>query len=231
MQSFHTTERQEQGLTLVLPGIEGLSRWNRNIAHGIDRGGFRGAIEIYDWTRGKLYYLWNLRSRQRHQEQAQVLADKIIDYQDHHPGRPVYIVGHSGGAAMIPLTLEKLPADRSITSAALLVPALSPSYPMETAVARTEHGLWNVTSRWDLWFLGLGTLIAGTVDGRHCISAGNVGFSPEVMTRSHLYGQKQIHRLPYDFSMLRTGHWGGHLSVTSPQFIAEYVTPRLMGNL
>lgn len=228
MQTYLTPKRMELGLCLVLPGIEGYGIWNRNIANGIARGGFPGAIEIHDWTRGKLFYLWNLRSRKRHQEQALVLADKIVAYQDRHPGQPVHLVGHSGGAAMIAFTLEKLPPERRITCGVLLLPALSPGYPMDVAVARTERGLWHVSSRWDFWFLGVGTLVAGTTDGRHCVSAGNVGFTPEVMDRAALSEQQRIHRLPYHFGMLRTGHWGGHLSVSSPRFIAEYVAPKLL---
>ena len=48
---LRTPERLQHGLVLVLPGIEGESCINHNIAHGLADGGVSSAIEIFDWTR------------------------------------------------------------------------------------------------------------------------------------------------------------------------------------
>src|SRR5512140_3603086 len=42
--------RYEQGLVIILPGIEGQSPLNANIARGLAQGGVPSAIEINDWT-------------------------------------------------------------------------------------------------------------------------------------------------------------------------------------
>lgn len=220
-----TPERLDRGLVIVLPGIEGLSHLNRRMARGLALGGVTQAIEIYDWTYGQLWQLWSLRSRRRHTEQATLLAGKIAAYQNEYPGRPVHLVGHSGGGAMIAYTLEALEPERKITSGIMLVPALSPSYSMRVAVSRTERGIWNFCSHGDFMFLGAATLLCGTTDGRHCVAAGNRGFSPRVVEDAAHSKQAVLRNVPYQWNMLTTGHWGGHLSISSARFIARDVAP------
>ena len=223
-----TPERLERGLVIVLPGIEGRSYLNRSIARGLARGGVTQAIEIYDWTFGVPWQLWSLRSRRRHTEQATQLAAKIAAYQNEYPGRPVHLVGHSGGGAMIAYTLETLEAGRKITGGIMLVPALSPSYSMRKAVSRAEYGIWNFCTHGDVLFLGLGTLVCGTTEGRHCVAAGNIGFSAKVIEAAVHSENARLRNVPYHWSMLKTGHWGGHLSVAASRFIAEHVAPLIL---
>jgi hypothetical protein len=56
-------ERLERGYVIVLPGIEGRSFLNRGIAAGLSDAGVPYGIEIYDWTDGPLWGIYNLRSR------------------------------------------------------------------------------------------------------------------------------------------------------------------------
>ena len=229
LSELNTPERLSRGLVIVLPGIEGRSYLNRSIARGLAQGGVEYGIEIYDWTYGPPWQLWSLRSRRRHTEQATLVAAKIAAYQNEYPKRPVHLVGHSGGGAMIAYTLETLEAGRKITSGVMLVPALSPKYPMRQAVSRTERGIWNFCSHGDLLFLGIGTLLCGTTEGLHCVSAGNVGFSKQVVQDSIVSNKAQLRNVPYQWHMLKTGHWGGHLSVAVPQFVAGHVAPLVHG--
>lgn len=228
LEKLRTPERLAQGLVLVLPGIEGYSRLNRRLARGLAQGGVPYSIEIYDWTFGWIWQLWSLRSRRRHTEQATILASRIAEYQNQYPGRPVHMVGHSGGGAMIAFTLEVLDPSRKITSGVMLVPALSPNYDLRTAVSRTERGIWNYCTRGDLFFLGAGTLLCGTADGRHCIAAGNVGFSKSALAQGRVSNQAALRNVPYRWEMFRSGHTGGHLSVTRSQFAAREIAPQLM---
>ena len=220
-----SSERLDRGLVIVLPGIEGLSHLNRRMACGLALGGVAHAIEIYDWTYGQFWQLWSLRSRRRHTEQATLLAGKIAAYQNEYPGRPVHLVGHSGGGAMIAYTLEALEPDRKITGGIMLVPALSPGYSMKLAVSRTERGIWNFCSHGDFLFLGVGTLICGTTDGLHGVAAGIRGFSSRTVTEATHSETAVLRNVGYQWSMLSTGHWGGHLSISSSRFIARDVAP------
>ncbi len=223
--TLKTPERLDRGLVIVLPGVEGYSYLNRSIARGLARGGVSHAIEIYDWTYGRFWQLWSLRSRRRHTEQATLLAGKIAAYQNEYPGRPVHLVGHSGGGAMIAYTLEALEPGRKITGGIMLVPALSPGYSLRVAVSRTERGIWNFCSHGDVLFLGVATLLFGTTDGRHTVSAGNLGFSSQVVNDAVHSETAVLRNAGYQWNMLKTGHWGGHLSISSSRFIARDVAP------
>ena len=213
----------------MLPGIEGYSHLNRKIARGLAQGGVTHAIEIYDWTYGWLWQLWSLRSRRRHIEQATLVAAKIAAYQNEFPGRPVHLVGHSGGGAMIAYALEALEPGRKITGGIMLVPALAPEYSMRLAVSRTERGIWNFCTHGDVLFLGIGTLFCGTTEGQHCVAAGNVGFKIPSTGETVSPERAVLRNVPYQWEMLKAGHWGGHLSITAPPFIASYVAPLIMG--
>ncbi|MBI3864486.1 MAG: hypothetical protein HY290_21600 [Planctomycetia bacterium] len=223
-----TPERLDRGLVLVLPGIEGESCMNHSIARGLADGGVNAAIEIFDWTTGViLLFLYHLRGTRRNLRHADRLVRRIVDYQQSHPGRPVYLVGHSGGAAMIALALERLPADRKIACAILLQAALSPDHDLSTALEHTEVGIWNFRSPLDVFFLGVGTWVAGTLDGPHQAAAGMVGFRlpPGLNSAAHKRYETQLHEVPFHKGMCADFHFGGHLTVTSRPFVANCVAP------
>ena len=126
---------------------------------------------------------------------------------------------------MIAYTLEALDPLRKITGGIMLVPALSPGYSLRVAVSRTERGIWNFCTHGDVLFLGLATLLCGTTDGRRCVAAGNVGFTAKVISDAVHSPESVLRNVPYQWNMLPTGHWGGHLSVVAQQFIARDVAP------
>ena len=127
LDDLQTPARRERGLVLVLPGIEGESCINHSIARGLADGGVTSAIEVFDWTTGViLLFLYHLRGWRRNVAQAKRIARRIAEYRKAYPGRPVHVVGHSGGGAMTVLVLERLPADTTVTSAVLLQAAVSP---------------------------------------------------------------------------------------------------------
>ncbi len=166
---------------------------------------------------------------ERNRQQAQEIAGQIVAYQDRYPGRPVTLIGHSGGAAMAVLILEALPADRQVTQAVLLAAAISPDHDLSTALSRTEHGILNFYSRGDVGYLVLGTLALGTIDRQHSISAGAAGFHPPAQLtdeQRQLYNSR-LQQVPYQLSMLRSCNLGGHFSVTNSKFVSDWVAPRL----
>ena len=222
--------RAEKGYTIVLPGVEGTSRRNISIARGLIDAGHEGAIDIRDWTTGH-WPLWpyHLMALDRNQKQAQEIARRIVSYQDRYPGRPVTLIGHSGGAGMTVLALEALPEGRRVTEAVLLAAAVAPDHDLSAALARTERGIWNYHSYGDVMYLVAGTLTLGTIDRRHTMSAGAIGFQiPENLDDDgrRLYAER-LHQVPYRLEMLRSLNFGGHFSVTARKFVAEWVAPKL----
>lgn len=227
-----TPERMEQGLVLVLPGIDGESFLNHDIARGLDDGGVTFAIEIFDWTTGIFpFFLYHLCSWRRNVKWAARLAERIVDYQNAHPGRPVHLVGHSAGGAMAVLAIERLPPGHTVTSAVLLGVALSHHYNLAVALGKTAHGVWNYHSRLDVLFLGLLTLVLGTVDRIPAVAAGNIGFVPpdDLTPEGRELYETRLHDLPFRPAMMASFNFGEHLSAANRVFVAEWIAPLLTG--
>jgi len=217
-----TPELLSQGLTIVLPGIEGRSRANSNIAVGLRQGGVKGAVEVVNWTTGCfLLFLYHLRRGKRNHRQAAAIADRIVQYQSDFPERPVHLVGHSGGGGMIGLILQKLPVEHSVTTATLIAPAMSPGFPMHALTEKTTGGVWHHYSLLDIPLLIIGTTVAGTFDGRHMPAAGAFGFRKK---------HPDLHEIGYQFRMLKDWHPGGHFGCTDPVFIRRWIAPVLVNN-
>jgi alpha-beta hydrolase superfamily lysophospholipase len=225
---LRTPERLEKGYVIILPGIEGRSVLNENIAKGLVDGGVESAIEIYDWTAGPVWlFPITLRAKSRNQHEAQKIAQKIVQYQDAHPDRPVHIIGHSGGGGEAVLTLEALPRNRRIASAILLAPAIAPDYNLTRALKRTGFGIYNYYSRYDLFFLTAGTTIMGTIDGQHARAAGAAGFNtPQDLTAEgkELY-RTRLHQQRYTKKMAEHGHRGLHIGWAKREFVANWLAP------
>jgi len=216
---------------MILPGIEGESILNRDIALGLDEGGVSAAIEVYDWTIGVPgAFVPNLAFLDRNKRQAAELARRIVEYREDHPGAPVFLIGHSAGGGVVVLTLEALPAGRQIDMAILLAPALSPDYDLSTALRRTRRGITSFFSSLDVGFLRVGTIIFGAVDRKHGSAAGAVGFvPPEELSAEdrELYGRK-LRQVRWTQRLRRVGASGLHIGWASQDFAREYLAPLIL---
>lgn len=218
-------DRLERGYTIVLPGIDGPSIANSNIAQGIANSGLETAIEVHDWTTGIPVLLpVHLYTRRANKRQAQLLADKIVEYQDRYPGRPVHLVAQSGGCGVLLWTLESLPPDRTITSAVMLSAAVSPTYDVSEALQHTDVGLWNFYSPLDVILLA-GTVVGGNIDGRWMPGAGAVGFRSR--SAKPQGDGPRVHQIPYSPKMLLVGNFGGHWGPAKSPFARDYIAPVL----
>ena len=225
--------RLSNGLAVVLPGIEGRGALSWSICRGLKDAGFPGAVLLWDWTSGLWpLLLFHLRAQQRNRHKSVALARSILAYQHDHPGKPVYLIGHSGGAAVAAWALEALPEGCAVTGAVMLGAALSPAFPLGPALQKVQGHLWNFWSPLDLPLLGAGTLIFGTADGKHSVSAGLCGFTvPDGATAEvkELY-RKRLRQCPYDLRMVRQFNLGGHFGCVNRVFIAEAVAPLLFAD-
>ena len=121
-------------------------------------------------------------------------------------------------------TAEALPAQHQVDGIILLAAALSPEYELAKALHRTRRGIVSFHSRVDYLFLGMGTTIAGTMDGRHTSAAGRLGFLPSG-GQSEPARRQKLYQIPWRGVMRRSGHWGGHTSSSSEGFIRDFVSP------
>jgi len=225
LQPHVTDARLSRGLVLVYTGIEGRSPLNEAICSALVEAGVPYAVELTDWTVGVPgAYLVNLRAEGRNRSEAADIAQRIARYRLRFPACPVILVGQSGGAAMAVWTAEAMAFDQAVDGIILLAAALSPDYMLHQALAKSRRGLVNFHSDGDRLFLGMGTAVAGTMDGYYGSSAGRVGFRvPMVSGRPPEY--EKFYSVPWREPMGRSGHWGGHTSTSSGAFVRQYVAP------
>jgi pimeloyl-ACP methyl ester carboxylesterase len=221
-------DRLAWGYLLVLPGVGGGDApVDSGVVVGLKDANVRSAIELYDWTDGQYRWIENLRDLDRNQAEARKIAAKILFYQKRYPGRPVHVIGYSGGGGVAVLALEALPPGQKITGAILLAPTLAFDYDLRAAMSHTERGLLNYYSPLDAIILTMLATAAGTTDGRHTLSAGAVGFQvPKSLDRAQREAyQQRLFQQAYQFDMLQAGHPGGHFGWANPAFIAKHVAP------
>jgi len=220
-------ERLDQGYTLVLPGVGGDSTLDHGIILGLKDADVRSAVELHNWTTGSRQPIDDLRSLEHNRAEAQKIARKILLYQERYPGRPVHLVGYSGGGGVAVLALEALPPGHRVTSAILLAPTLAFDYDLQRALSRTEQGIRNFYSPLDAPILGLLTLAIGTTDGRHTLAAGVVGFqAPQSLDAAQRQAyQARLAQQEYQIDMLWDGHGGGHFGWSSRTFVARHIAP------
>ena len=215
-----TLERQEAGLVVILPGIEGCSSVNDSIARGLIEAGCPAAIRIEDWRRFRPWNPLHLVMLRHNRWQAARIAGVIGEYCRRYPRRPVHLIGHSAGAGMALFVLEALPEDCEVESAVLLAAAVSRQYSLTAATARIRGFLWNFFSPLDLPTVGLGTAVFGTMDRRHAVSAGALGF----VGCSHA----RVRQVCFRPAMLRQWNFGGHFGWTNALFVRDRLAPLLL---
>jgi pimeloyl-ACP methyl ester carboxylesterase len=217
-------ERLDAGLVIVLPGIEGRSFLNMSILQGLLDADVPYGIDIVDWTTGnKFLALYHLRSWRRNLEIAAQLADRIAAYRRDHPGRPVWLIGHSGGGGMALLTAEALPDGVTLTGIVLLAAAVSPRFDVTAARRKVERGVWSFHSWIDCLFVGIGTTVFGTIDGWHGPGAGMIGLRPSRDDD----GLPPLCQSRHTLADIARFNLGGHFGCVHRVFIAETIAPLL----
>jgi pimeloyl-ACP methyl ester carboxylesterase len=221
--------RLEHGLVIILPGIEGCSSVNDSIARGLVAGRLSHAIQIIDWRRFRPWNPLHLAMWRHNHTQAREVADLIMTYQRDFPGQPVHLIGHSAGAGMALFVLEHLKEDQAVTSVTLLSAAVSRRFDVERLLNRTTAGIWNFYSPLDIPTVGIGTLLFGTMDRRHAVSAGAMGFltqnSNSISSQNLQQQRPLLTQIPYQKAMARSWNFGGHFGATNAVFIRDNIVP------
>ena len=231
-QLFVTPERLKRGYTIVVVGVNGDNSLTAGLAPGLVEGGYPGAVEVVDWTTGFWpLFIYHLRAGNRHRAGARLIAEKIAAYQARYPGREVNLVGFSAGAVVAVEAVEALGEGQEIDRVILLASAISPLHDLRPVLRRARKGVWSYYQPQDVVALWAGTLLAGTADGHHIMSAGAVGFWPRPGLSDEerqLYHDKLV-QLPYQPKMALSGNLGGHFQCTGRKFVAEWISPVLSG--
>ena len=209
---------------IYVPGIGGNGPADCEWARGLRAGGYRGTIEICDWSDhvGVLEALWN---HERQRVQARRIATRVRQLRAAAPTSPIVLASHSAGAGPVVLALEDLPPTIEVDGVVLLAPALSRSYDLTRALRHVRDRADVFCSDRDTLVLAIGTFVFGTVDGVHGEAAGHCGFVRPATAAAHEYEKLHIHR----FSRARwlLGGDGGHYGPQNLNVAAIMCAPLL----
>jgi pimeloyl-ACP methyl ester carboxylesterase len=208
---------------LHLPGIAGETQIDHRLVNGMKGAGFAGPTEIYDWT-GEQKGIAALTNREHNDKEAQKIADKIAARRKADPGGQILLTGHSGGTGLAVFALEKLPKGVTVDGLLLLSPALSPTYDLSKALSHVRGKAYCFSSSLDVFVLGFGTTLFGTIDGKKGESAGRVGFvKPEAPADPAQYDK--LVNCPYDKAWIRFGNIGDHVTIMTEAFTEHVLAP------
>lgn len=227
---FVTEDRMERGLVVILPGIEGQSELNQNIRRGLDAGGVACALPIHSWGRpvplvgmivNQVDFLGNRLA-------GVGVANMIRNYQDSHPNRPVFIVGHSGGGGVAVFAAEAMPEGRKVDGLILLSASISSAYDLTKALSRCRLGIVNFHNPDDFALLGLGTTALGNVDGTHGPSAGLIGF--DKLSGKAAEAKRLAYQKLHQVKLTGLGDDDPHASTTRVGFVSLRVAPWVLSD-
>jgi hypothetical protein len=222
--------RTAGGLVLVADGVGGFDVCGTAMRYVLAAEKLPYAVEIFSWGHGFGRWLADLSDVGNRDEKASLLAESVRQYKAERPMDPIYLVAKSGGAGVVVKALELLD-EGQVERVVLLAPALSPEYDLSWALRAVRHEMVVFWSRLDVFMLGLGTKVFGTVDRVRTTGAGMVGF------RVPASGGKRNENHGGEYDKLRQIHWrprmaatlylGGHFGTDSPLFLRKYVAPLL----
>ena len=221
--AYLTPERMDEGMVVILPGVEGVSGLNKAIRLGLDEAGITCAMPIRSW--GRLGALFTQVDFLGNRLAANRLARNVEKYQDDYPGRPVYIVGHSGGGGIAVLVAAALGEGRQVDGVIVLSGSISSAYDLEKALGHTRYGIVNFYNRNDGALLAVFTTLLGNVDGIHGPSAGLLGFDEPKDDDDD--EKKQAYTKLYQIEVTNDMILGGgsHTAVTDQNFVSWQVAP------
>ncbi len=218
----------KDGLVLVADGIGGLDVCGRAMARVVKAAGLGYTTWIVRWCHGFGRWYSDLTNAADCDARAADVAETIRLFRLQRPDAPIFLVGKSGGCAVMVKALERLDAPE-VERVILLAPALSPGYDLASALGNVRSEMVVYWSPLDLLFLGLGTGLFGTSDRVRSRGAGLVGFrtpSPgDAPERLRAY--RKLRQVRWTPRMSATGYFGGHLGPDSPLFLSRHVVPLL----
>lgn len=217
--NYTKPDMMDRGIIYILPGIQGVDYHYTNIRRGLQGSGINCAIKIHPWgcQIPGIGMAVNETDTTDDRGWGKKIAAEIADYQRQYPGRPVYLIGQSGGCAVSVFTAESLAADGAprIAGIVLLDASLGDDYDLGTAIGQCDKGIVNFYNLKDVALLKVGTEIFGNLDGSHEKSAGLAGFT---QNRAGLY-QVQVTK------DMVSGFESPHFADTSAAFTTHYISP------
>jgi pimeloyl-ACP methyl ester carboxylesterase len=215
-----------RGLVFVVDGAGNSQVASHSITAVTDQLRLPLHVRSFDWTHGQGIGLADVVDVAYARCQGQLLAADIARYRSAYPGTPIDLVGFSAGCMVTLTAAELLPPD-TLERIVLLAPSVSASYDLRGAMASSRQGLDVFTSERDRFYLGLGTAVIGTSDGKREAAAGRVGFCPPELAPNEMWLSGRLRQHAWDERVAWTGNEGGHTGSLQPAYLKAYVVPLL----
>jgi hypothetical protein len=209
------------GVVYVIDGAGGYQTAPRSVAAAVADAHLPLEVRSFHWTHDRGLGLADEVDVAHSRDQGRRLAEEVVRFHAAHPGVPVYLVAYSAGCAVALSAAESAPPD-GLERVILLAPSVSDGYDLRAALAGSRSGIDVFVSARDRFWLGVGTGVVGTSDGRRQAAAGRVGFEPPV---DPLVGRLRQH--PWDPAVVWTGNTGGHTGTLQATYLRAYVLPLL----
>lgn len=215
------------GVVFVVGGVGGIDPIGPAAKWALPHAGVPHEVRDFVWTHGTCCLLKDLQDTRYLMARADDLAVEVRKVTDAEPARPVYLIGHSGGAGLVLAAAERLPP-ATVERIILLSAAVSPGYDLRPALLATRGEIVSFHSTLDRFWLDWGTTQFGTTDRVYGPSAGLCGFLvPEGLSPGDqaLYGK--LVQVAWKPEMVFAQHTGLHHSTCTPGFLMKQVSPWL----
>jgi hypothetical protein len=203
--------------------LDGAGNWGFGIADvpaGLKAAGYKGHVEVYLWTSSfnpavDQINIANNRLR------AAILATKIDDYLNRHPGNDVNLIALSAGTGIATWAVENISGNHKIANLVLLGSSLSYNYDMSKALSHIAGKVYVYYSPHDE-VLTTGARALGTVDRKFVDGAGLRGLHPSTG------GSQKIVNIPWSSRYNSLGWTGAHTDATSRAFVQHVIAPEIL---
>ncbi len=218
-----------RGLVLVADGAGGYPEAFQAVTAAVEASGTPLYVRSFAWTHGEGRGLADMTDVEYARAQGRRLAAHIAWYRSTCPKMPVYIVAFSAGTH-VALEATRWLAPNSLERLILLAPAVSADYDLRPALAASRQGVDAFTSERDRFYLGVGTRVVGTADGKQDVPpAGRVGFAMPTTAGADLSLAQRFRQHPWEPCVAWTGNTGAHSGSMRPAYFRAYVLPLLGG--
>ena len=217
----------DKGIVFVVGGVGGWDILGPASQWELPRVGIHHEVRDFVWTHGFGQPFKDLQDAPHLRRKADELAEEILKIKKKDPQRPIYLIGKSGGAGLVLLATERLPAD-TLDRIILLSAAVSPGYDLRPALRATWGEIISFYSDNDQFVLNWGTTHFGTTDRIYGPSAGLHGFAlPDKLTPEDRLLYRRLIQIPWTSAMIAEGYFGSHAGTSLPSFVGWEVAPWL----